>query len=228
MDLKAASNDRMDKVVYKRPAIWSFVALALLLHAGLFSALLLLEPFWALAPDEPVFEVEIIAFAPATPQSGANPTEEQKPSNRQGTGKPKQDLDAHQQPVPEPVPEPAPRTIANTPPLGTPGSRKAQKSVTAKASTKASFDAGYLRNPAPRYPIAAYRQRAEGTVIIRAQVLPNGLGTLVQLERSSGHQSLDDAALAAVKKWQFQPATENGKPVRQWVSIPITFRLNKR
>ena len=100
--------------------------------------------------------------------------------------------------------------------------------MAAKASTAASFDAAYLNNPAPRYPISAFREQAQGTVIVRAEVLPDGKSGQVLLHRSSGFKSLDEAALATVKEWRFKPATENGKNVSQWVNIPITFRLNTR
>jgi protein TonB len=100
--------------------------------------------------------------------------------------------------------------------------------VAAKASTAASFDAAYLNNPAPRYPISAFREKAQGTVIVRAEVLPDGKSGQVLLQKSSGFTSLDEAALATVKKWRFKPATDQGKEVKQWVNIPITFRLTQR
>jgi periplasmic protein TonB len=100
--------------------------------------------------------------------------------------------------------------------------------VAAKASTAASFDAAYLNNPAPRYPIRAFRQKAQGTVIVRAEVLPDGNSGKVVLHQSSGHESLDTAAVETVRKWRFQPATDDGKPVKQWVNIPIKFRLTER
>ncbi|MCD8536326.1 MAG: energy transducer TonB, partial [Burkholderiaceae bacterium] len=117
-------------------------------------------------------------------------------------------------------PPPAPR------PQG--GGGSTADSVAAKASTAASFDAAYLNNPAPRYPISAFRERAQGTVIVRAEVLPDGKSGQVVLHRSSGFKSLDDAAIATVKQWRFKPATENGKPIKQWVNIPISFKLNQR
>lgn len=149
--------------------------------------------------------------------------------------------------LPEPLPEPLPRTapvasskqapVAEPSPPSAPslpkpkapkGGGAATESVAVKASTAASFDAGYLNNPAPRYPVMAFRQKAQGTVIVRAEVLPDGKSGQVVLHQSSGFKSLDDAAVQTVKTWRFRPATEDGKPVKQWVNIPITFSLNKR
>lgn len=94
--------------------------------------------------------------------------------------------------------------------------------------TAAIYDAAYLNNPAPRYPPSAFREKAEGTVIVRVEILANGKSGRVELQTSSGFDSLDDSALSTIKKWQFNPATVNGKRITQWVTIPITFRLTKR
>jgi protein TonB len=103
-----------------------------------------------------------------------------------------------------------------------------ESSVAALASTPAVYDAAYLNNPAPRYPVRAFRDRAEGTVVVRAEILANGLSGRVELQTSSGFDSLDDAAMSTIKKWRFKPATVDGKAIAQWVTIPITFRLTKR
>jgi len=100
--------------------------------------------------------------------------------------------------------------------------------VAAQASSAASFDADYLNNPPPRYPISAFRERAQGTVVLRAQVMEDGTSGAVNLHKSSGFDSLDEAAVATVKRWRFKPATKDGKPVEQWVNIPITFSLKER
>ena len=72
------------------------------------------------------------------------------------------------------------------------------------------------------------RQNIQGVVTLRVEVLPDGTGGQVLLHQSSGSELLDDAAITTVRTWRFQPATENGKPVTQWVNVPITFRLSTR
>ncbi len=42
---------------------------------------------------------------------------------------------------------------------------------------------------------------------------------------SSGHRILDRAALSAVRKWRFEPGTEDGEKKAMWVKIPINFDL---
>jgi protein TonB len=43
---------------------------------------------------------------------------------------------------------------------------------------------------------------------------------------SSGHQSLDAAALEAVKRTRFHPAEREARPVSSPLIIPVRFRLN--
>lgn len=83
----------------------------------------------------------------------------------------------------------------------------------------------YARNPAPSYPELARAQGAQGTVVLRVEVLPSGRCGELHVSESSGHAMLDEAAAGAVQRWRFRPATRIGTPVSVWVSIPVTFRL---
>ena len=49
----------------------------------------------------------------------------------------------------------------------------------------------------------------------------------VKIKKSSGHDALDEAVLAAVKKWKFKPATKYGKPVEDTRDLPVVFSLKK-
>jgi protein TonB len=91
--------------------------------------------------------------------------------------------------------------------------------------TPPAFNAAYLRNPAPQYPLAARRSGQQGTATVRVLVTPEGLPARVDLEKSSGSMHLDDAAVEAVKGWRFVPARRGTDPVEGWVLVPIVFRL---
>jgi protein TonB len=106
--------------------------------------------------------------------------------------------------VPEPTPTPPPTPVL----------------------TKAHADAGYLRNPAPRYPEFAQDKGWEGTVLLNVHVLPNGKPKAVEIKQSSGRKILDDSAIQAVKRWSFVPAKLGDIPTESWVEVPIDFRLS--
>jgi protein TonB len=86
-------------------------------------------------------------------------------------------------------------------------------------------DAAYLRNPQPRYPMSARRRGEQGTVLLKVLVTREGSAGSVSIDRSSGSAALDDAALDAVRKWRFVPATRAGQPVEAWHLVPIVFKL---
>lgn len=77
------------------------------------------------------------------------------------------------------------------------------------------------------YPIAAYQQRIEGTVILRLFV--DEAGALVadstRIAEGSGNAALDSAALAGVAAMRFAPARQDGTPVATVFIQPVHFRL---
>ncbi|WP_163025653.1 energy transducer TonB, partial [Pseudomonas aeruginosa] len=94
------------------------------------------------------------------------------------------------------------------------------------ALTPPSANAGYLHNPAPEYPALAMRRGWEGTVLLRVHVLASGSPSEIQVQKSSGREALDQAAVKAVKRWSFVPAKRGDKAEDGWVSVPIDFKLN--
>jgi len=97
--------------------------------------------------------------------------------------------------------------------------------VASIAPTLPAFSAAYLRNPAPRYPVAARRAGEQGTVTLRVLVTRDGQPARVDVEKSSGSAQLDAAALEAVKVWRFVPARQGTDAIESWVLVPIVFRL---
>lgn len=80
----------------------------------------------------------------------------------------------------------------------------------------------------PQYPPTAYRNREEGSVLVRAEVDADGVPGEVALVRRSGSRDLDNAALAAVRQWHFRPAIENGKAIASAVEVPVDFKLGEQ
>lgn len=75
----------------------------------------------------------------------------------------------------------------------------------------------------PRYPQDAMRRGIGGTVRVRVHVAADGSVSQVGLAEGSGHRGLDRAAMDAVEKWRFKPATHAGQPVPAEVVVPIVF-----
>lgn len=87
------------------------------------------------------------------------------------------------------------------------------------------FGASYLHNPKPAYPLMARRRGLEGVVRLDVRVSAEGIPTAVKVRDSSGHESLDEAALTAVWHWRFSPARRGGEPVEGAVVVPVRFNL---
>ncbi len=82
-------------------------------------------------------------------------------------------------------------------------------------------------NPAPAYPAAARSANQEGVVTLDVQVSATGTPTTVTLASSSGFPAFDQAAIAAVRRWRFEPAKAAGTPSAGRVRVPIRFRLDR-
>lgn len=84
----------------------------------------------------------------------------------------------------------------------------------------------FARAPAPpHYPAQAKRRQQQGTVWVEVRLDRRGKLVDVQVLRSSGVSSLDQAALAAVRRWQFLPEQRGGVGVPSRVHIPIEFAI---
>jgi TonB family protein len=75
------------------------------------------------------------------------------------------------------------------------------------------------------YPETARKDKLEGTVWVKTLVDVAGKVAQVTVQKSDG-KIFEEAAIAAVKQWEFKPALLNGKPVSVWVSIPFRFKLS--
>jgi protein TonB len=80
-------------------------------------------------------------------------------------------------------------------------------------------------NPAPRYPWISRQRGEQGRVIVTVTVSAKGHPREVGIKRSSGYRRLDEAAVAAVRKWRFVPAKRRGRAVAGRARVPVTFRL---
>ena len=79
------------------------------------------------------------------------------------------------------------------------------------------------RTPPPVYPVDVLKHGVAGTVLLIVDVAEDGSVSAAKVDRSAGDDSLDAAALDAVKQWKFKPALKDGKPVVSQVRVPIMF-----
>lgn len=79
----------------------------------------------------------------------------------------------------------------------------------------------------PAYPEGARSAGLEGTVQLKIQILANGAPGDITVNRSSGYDSLDEAAITAVRQWRFIPAKnqDSGVSIVCYTTMPIVFRL---
>lgn len=75
----------------------------------------------------------------------------------------------------------------------------------------------------PDYPERAKALGIRGIVLI--EVLVERDGTISQAELIRSIPELDQAALNAVRQWEYEPTVVAGKPVRVRLTVPITFTL---
>jgi periplasmic protein TonB len=77
------------------------------------------------------------------------------------------------------------------------------------------------------YPDTSRRLKEEGDVIISILINSDGSVGDVKVEKSSGYQRLDDAAVDFYKNKasKFLPATRAGQPVAAWKTLKVTWKL---
>jgi protein TonB len=80
----------------------------------------------------------------------------------------------------------------------------------------------------PVYPESARRAGIQGTTLLRIHIEVDGHVSAVSVQRSAGHQSLDEAAADAVRRWRFEPALNSAGPVSMWAVVPVEFRISDR
>ncbi|HMQ17649.1 MAG TPA: energy transducer TonB, partial [Sphingopyxis sp.] len=118
---------------------------------------------------------------------------------------------------PDPVP-PAPAPAAEPAPPAPPAPPQ-------QISNNNLF-ATVLEATPPRYPLESRRRREEGRVLLRVLVGTDGRVARISVAQSSGHRRLDEAALAAVRKWRWRPTMRDGVGIEQSGVIPIPFVLS--
>lgn len=77
----------------------------------------------------------------------------------------------------------------------------------------------------PVYPPASRRMEEQGAVRLRVLVDERGRPQEVRVAESSGFPRLDEAAVAAVRRWVFAPAMQDAVAVPTWTQVSVVFQL---
>ena len=120
----------------------------------------------------------------------------------------------------EEVPGTATPEKFSSPPLTSLGGGRESRSTVVREATPL-----YRQNPVPDYPLVGRKRGYQGTVIIDVLVSREGKVSDLRLSASSGYEVLDQAALASVKTWLFDPGTRGEENVDMWVKVPVRFQL---
>lgn len=128
------------------------------------------------------------------------------------------------------IPSPTAVTAPPTPPQPAAPVAAAPEATPAAPATPAvpktvTSGVEYIQKPQPEYPAASKRMAEEGTVILHVLVNEKGRAESVDIQKSSGSPRLDEAARQAARRALFKPYTEDGKAIRVYANVPITFKL---
>jgi periplasmic protein TonB len=187
----------------------------------------------------------------ATAQPEAAPPLEPEPPAPAVSATQRPEPEAEPQPVHDEPPPPPPQkppsrqpatALARKAPTSPPASHAPLRSAVAEDQQSAAIGsaspattaalvpprpvAGMETNRAPVYPESARRRGEEGRVMLRVDVSAEGTPLDVSVAGTSGHASLDSAALSAVRQWRFIPATQAGRSVAAVAEVPVRFHLD--
>ncbi len=195
-------------------------------------ALLLLAVFqWRSTTTAPIVDVLSIQMLHASPPVEApvkpTPTPPKPMLKQKQAPKPVVKRALSPEPVAAPKPEPKPVVVEQPTPVETPPKPVKDEPALAPAVVPPRFDAAYLNNPTPSYPALSRRNGETGRVMLRVQVGADGLPKSITIAESSNFSRLDEAAIAAVKRWRFVPAKQGDQAITEWVLVPLNFKLTR-
>uniref|UniRef100_A0A7C4TDZ2 TonB family protein n=1 Tax=candidate division WOR-3 bacterium TaxID=2052148 RepID=A0A7C4TDZ2_UNCW3 len=81
-----------------------------------------------------------------------------------------------------------------------------------------------IKQVTPKYPESAKAIGATGRIVVRVVVGTDGKVKAATIISSFGNPACEEAALNAARQWEFKPATRDGEPFEQNISIPFDFK----
>ena len=128
---------------------------------------------------------------------------------------------------PEPVPTTPPAAEAAKPEPAPPASKPASTIKEGDMVSISEVDSPPVpsKKVPPSYPPIAKMKKISGKVTLKVLVSEKGKPEQVQVVTISppSNVGFDKAAVEAVMKWEFQPATKDGTRVKCWFLVPVVF-----
>jgi TonB family protein len=121
------------------------------------------------------------------------------------------------------VPSPPPPPMPPAPPAPPTSAPPAPPAVPAIPAVAPVAPAPPPALPAPAYPKDALAQHINGRVVLLIDIDAQGNPTNVVVDRSEPPGVFDQASIDAARKWKFQPAVKDGRPVAGRISVPVQF-----
>ena len=100
----------------------------------------------------------------------------------------------------------------------------AKNAVLAPQPVKKAVEAKLLRTVPAQYPQMARQLRVEGEVLLKIDI--DTSGNIAAAHALSGPPMLRQAAIDAVQRWKYQPATLGDKPVESTQAVKVDFHLH--
>lgn len=77
----------------------------------------------------------------------------------------------------------------------------------------------------PEYPRSSQRNEESGMTTLQFLIGVDGHVKESKLQKSSGFRDLDRAAISALSKCRFKPATADGNPIEAWTAVQYVWTL---
>jgi len=203
----------------RRPK-WGVIGAIVVGHLLLLFLLVQFDVVSIHAPKKAPLVVELLKDTPPPPPAAAKP-EPIKPTPAAIV-------------VPKPIvpiltPAPPPVTVTDTPPppkavVVAPAAPPQPVAPTGPVDA-VDLASKMIAGDPPRYPLESRRKHEQGTVWLSVLVGLDGRVSEISVARTSGSERLDDAALAAVKRWRWSPTMRAGAPVMVRGTVDIPFVL---
>lgn len=75
------------------------------------------------------------------------------------------------------------------------------------------------------YPRDAWRAGVGGETLLKIHIAADGVVDSVRVKETSGHASLDSAAIAGARRLRYRPARHAGEAIGVWATLPVRYPM---